>query len=306
MSLTDAQPDISRANDLAVWPWQAEPYRLWSLLDMEQTNISEALKATIAAMRIVGLREPNVSAVIPFLGVMPEPKKKQRRALREDVIKGIDEAIAAYGRSNLPSRLINKLSRLRRDVDEVKAKQIDMKSVRTRLTDFAEDLVDELGEPIFLYIPAEERALFEQKEPLFGQAVADAFPDGNRDIAAAGRCLTLGEGTACVFHSMRVLEHGLRALATKVGLPADAMAQQNWQNVIDQIEKKIRSLDGAPNTTPDKSKKLKQYSSAATQFRYFKDAWRNHVSHSRDFPSSRIDVPRPASTASRLNVRSDG
>ncbi len=32
--LPEAESVIPGASDQAVWPWQAEPYRLWSLLDM--------------------------------------------------------------------------------------------------------------------------------------------------------------------------------------------------------------------------------------------------------------------------------
>src|SRR5258705_2322163 len=35
-----AESVISCANDQAVWPWQAEPYRLWSLLDMRIVDVS--------------------------------------------------------------------------------------------------------------------------------------------------------------------------------------------------------------------------------------------------------------------------
>jgi cell fate (sporulation/competence/biofilm development) regulator YlbF (YheA/YmcA/DUF963 family) len=134
---------------------------------------------------------------------------------------------------------------------------------------------------MFLHIESQRRETYEQKEPLFGKPVADSFNAANRDIAAAGRCLALDEPTACVFHLMRVLEHGLRALAEKVGLDNDAMAHENWQNVIDQIEKKIRALDSLTKG-PAKVDRLKNYSAAAVQFRYFKDAWRNHVSHARE------------------------
>src|SRR5438309_4289456 len=60
-------------------------------------------------------------------------------------------------------------------------------------------------------------------------------------------------------------------LFRSVGLPADAMERQNWQNVIDQIEKKIRELNGAPNT-PGKAEKLTTYS----EFLCF--AWRDRKS----------------------------
>jgi hypothetical protein len=77
---------------------------------------------------------------------------------------------------------------------------------------------------------------------------------------------------------MRVLEHGLKKLAGEVDLPSDSMEHENWKNIIDQIEKKIREMEGLKKT-PEKIERLKVLSGAAVQFRYFKDAWRNHVSH---------------------------
>jgi hypothetical protein len=66
-------------------------------------------------------------------------------------------------------------------------------------------------------IPPERKDFFEC-DNLFGPKVADAFPSCGRDIQKAGSCYTLGQEDACVHHLMLVLERGLRALATKVGV----------------------------------------------------------------------------------------
>jgi hypothetical protein len=77
---------------------------------------------------------------------------------------------------------------------------------------------------------------------------------------------------------MRVLGHGLRALAADVGKGFDV---QNWQNVIDQIESEIRSLGKTLPAGLAKSERLQFLSEAAKELSYFKDGWRNHVSHNR-------------------------
>lgn len=130
----------------------------------------------------------------------------------------------------------------------------------------------------FLMIPAAQRDYYEQHKPPFGEDVAQKFLEASADIAAASRCYALDEWTACVFHLMRVLENGLRNLATTVGLPAETMQHENWKNIIDQIEKKIREMEGLPKTN-EKIERVRLLSEAAAQFRYFKDAWRNHVAH---------------------------
>lgn len=150
------------------------------------------------------------------------------------------------------------------------------------LRELVNNFHSDLAEHYFLMIPKEQRHLYDNppNEP-FGNAVALAFPSAGDDILAAGRCLALDEPTACVFHSMRVLEHGLRAMAVKLGIPPATTALENWKNVIDQMEKAIKDQEALPKS-PAKSEMLKNLSGCAVQFRYFKDAWRNHVSHSHE------------------------
>jgi hypothetical protein len=82
---------------------------------------------------------------------------------------------------------------------------------------------------------------------------------------------------------MRVLEHGLRDLAARVGATfATSIELENWKNIIDVIEKQIRAQEALPKS-PQKSEDLQFYTKAASQFWHFKDAWRNHVSHAREY-----------------------
>lgn len=171
-------------------------------------------------------------------------------------------------------------ARLDRLKSSMAAKHSDARGVRVRLEELRHDLLDELGKPVFVEVEAGRRDLFEQTAPPFGVDVESVFADARDDISAAARCLALGQWTASVFHSMRVLEHGLRALAAKLSLPPDAVVLENWNTVIERIEKAIRDLQNQPKSLL-KAETLEKYSKAAVQFRYFKDAWRNHVSHSR-------------------------
>lgn len=110
------------------------------------------------------------------------------------------------------------------------------------------------------------------------ESALKSFPSANRDVFAAVDCWALGHYTAPVFHSMRVLEHGLRALASELGKTFDI---QNWQNIIDEIESEIRAQGRSLPRGMQKSERLGFLSSAAKEFVYFKDGWRNYVSHNR-------------------------
>jgi hypothetical protein len=81
---------------------------------------------------------------------------------------------------------------------------------------------------------------------------------------------------------MGVAQGGLHALAKdlQVSFPFPVDLAE-WKNVIDKIEAEIRKLEQLPKGQI-KDEKLKFYSNVAVQFRYFKDAWRNHVAHFRE------------------------
>ena len=94
----------------------------------------------------------------------------------------------------------------------------------------------------------------------------------------ASNCYALERWPACVFHLMRVLEFGLGVLAERFSVSTD---RKTWHEVIEAIEGKIRKVD--PRTAgADWKKQQKDFSDAATQFMFFKDAWRNHIMHIRD------------------------
>jgi len=149
--------------------------------------------------------------------------------------------------------------------------------VKSCLENFQIAFYAELRKRLFVFVPPHFAGAFEQ-EALFGEEVNRAFPSATRDIREAGTCLALGLGTACVFHSMRVLEHGLRALAEALGL---TFSVEQWLVIIKQIESKICALENLPKSQ-QRIRDQEFYSGAAKNFRYFKDAWRNHVMHGKE------------------------
>ena len=109
------------------------------------------------------------------------------------------------------------------------------------------------------------------------KGVIDQFQDTIEDIFSGIDLWALGHNTASVFHMMRVLEVGLGWIALEVGIVFET---QNWQNIIEQVESKIRETYRQKNSQ-QKQEKLAFLSKAAKEFFYFKDGWRNYVSHNR-------------------------
>lgn len=98
-----------------------------------------------------------------------------------------------------------------------------------------ERIDDELGGREFFALAAERTEYFETPN-LFGTEVATAFPATTVDIEEAGKCFALGRYTACVFHLMRVVEHGLHALADYLSVPHDF---KTWDPIIKKMRTEV-------------------------------------------------------------------
>ena len=130
----------------------------------------------------------------------------------------------------------------------------------------------------YIYRYPNDRAAVLQAWNAEWAAAIKSFPSAENDIKAGVDLWALQHNTACAFHFMRVLEHGLRALANDVGKSFDV---QNWQNIIEEIEAEIRQLGKNLPRGSEKNERLRFLSEAAKEFVYFKDGWRNYVSHNR-------------------------
>jgi plasmid stabilization system protein ParE len=104
------------------------------------------------------------------------------------------------------------------------------------------------------------------------------FPSSFTELQRAGNCYAFGQPTACVFHSMRALEPCLNSLADHFGI---SFSQENWQKIIQEIETKVRSLGNQPKSQ-QKLEDEKFFGNATAELYFVKNAWRNHVVHTRD------------------------
>lgn len=138
-------------------------------------------------------------------------------------------------------------------------------------------IYSEIGAKKLFYMSDERIKYYHNCEPLGSEARA-AFPTANEELRHAGKCYAIYEHTACVYHCMRALESGLRALATDVGV---TWTVQQWQVVINEIEKAIKSLGNSLPCGQAKSERTQFLSEAAKEFAWFKDGWRNYAAHAR-------------------------
>jgi hypothetical protein len=161
---------------------------------------------------------------------------------------------------------------------------IDAPGVQVQeIVGWAEQIVrrirDECSQRRFLIVDPQKLKYYDQPA-LFGSQVQAAFLDASFDIRETGDCFATDHFTASVFHAMRTLELGLRAFAGHLRLDKVFVDTAQWHNVIEKIEAEIRRRQQLMKGDPQRAQ-LDFYSAAASQFFYLKEAWRNHVSHSR-------------------------
>ena len=134
----------------------------------------------------------------------------------------------------------------------------------------------------FYRYPQAKAMMVAMAEPEW-KRITDAFPDLKEDAMAAVDCFALGHPTASVFHSMRVAEHGLRALAKerKIQLPKNKPVEWGtWREIIRKLDDEIKIVNGK-KAGKAKDAALEFYSGARADLNGFKDEYRNLVMHVR-------------------------
>jgi hypothetical protein len=140
--------------------------------------------------------------------------------------------------------------------------------------------------------------------------VTHAFPDCKDDVLAAVDCYALGQSTASVFHSMRVGEHGLRALAheRRIKLSKNKPVEwATWQEIIRKLDDEIKVI-GGKQAGNARDAALEFYSGARADLNGFKDEYRNLVMHVRakyDEPQAQRALQKVYEFMGRLSAKID-
>lgn len=155
--------------------------------------------------------------------------------------------------------------------------------LESRLEEVQFKIEDELKKRSFLYVPP-ELAVYYDQDALFGEQVSTNFPVANKEIREAGRCYAIGSNTAAVFHLMRAVEHGARVMvkALKVRNRLQCPVElSDWNDLINAMESGLNLAAKGRRQSVSVTERSEFFSHAVGQFRNFKDAWRNNVSHTR-------------------------
>jgi hypothetical protein len=139
----------------------------------------------------------------------------------------------------------------------------------------------DLDGKVCLCVP-EHLAKYYENDALMDEQTANAFPAARKELRLAANSVACGLSTAAIFHAMRAAEIGVRILGKELGVtfPNKPIALAECQQILDQADSKIKAIGQQPKSE-QRDEDQRFFSSAAAQFRYFKDAWRARAAHAR-------------------------
>lgn len=154
--------------------------------------------------------------------------------------------------------------------------------LNTRARALRDAITTELKDYLFYQYPKDKGKKFRSWKRDWETSIK-AFPAIEWDVYEATDCYALQHNTASVFHSMRVAEIGLRALAKerKIRLKKDKPLEWGtWQDIIRELDDEIKIIAGKKAGSA-KDTALAFYSGARADLNGFKDEYRNLVMHVR-------------------------
>jgi hypothetical protein len=203
-------------------PWEDNPYQLFSWWDMEQfsADIYFALASYLANLRA-------------DLKTVPAETKVEAQVLQW--AKGDVDIWAEI--SNLCESIgLRASTKCVKSILENHVKESTVGKMIEEISQLEDIIQWEMQDRLFMFIPS-DRADRYNKSELFGTDVTAKMPQTQFDIVEAGNCYAAGRGTAVVFHLMRIMEIGVQAFGSKIGVVFTN--RKNWQPILDEINTKI-------------------------------------------------------------------
>jgi hypothetical protein len=198
----------------------------------------------------------------------PNDKKTAPRVLRKlrDQTKNLGAKVTELALAEL---LVSMRSR---------KKPMTVRKISDDLDIIQETLRRELSLIHLFVLESGNEKYFAPKEPLFGSDFEMKFPSAMYEVDEAGKCLALGRPTACVFHLMRVMEIGVRAVARCLKIPDPIKpGDRNWGEILRRTKE---AMDFRTKTGAWTSPKHKEFfETAYVSLDAVRAAWRNTTMH---------------------------
>lgn len=196
-----------------------------------------------------------------------EAVERNRASIRDTTIECLSICADFATEASLDGTAVTCAQLSRRVQDD----SLDGPELQRRVAELREFFVTELSQHRFFQLLRSHHKYLGSR--LFGEEVWNRFPAARDDITEAGLCLAVLRGTASVFHLMRVMEEGLKAIAAPLGIPY----APSWESYLRQMDKKINE----PHSTkpPDWRRLQPLFIELLGDLQSVKIAWRNPTMH---------------------------
>jgi hypothetical protein len=168
--------------------------------------------------------------------------------------------------------------------------QVDVSTAVADLRHLEVDFLNDLSKHAFLRVAPATRGYLDN-DALFGDVVKRSFPQAAEDLKEAGNCLAADCNTAAVFHLMRVVEWGLRDFCGRLGFRRVVIDKKKnkyapveyaqWDKILGQVQGRVDHKVEHIRNRRKKQQAQEFYYPILQDIRAIKDAWRNHVMHTR-------------------------
>lgn len=273
------------------------PGRLWSLLDIMKVFNSQGFSVLLRDLQRfqTECRDGRARASRPAfslgLGSHPVEQVKPTPQFLEDVKKFFVNAHKLCEATKLPA------ATAKLDLTNIRLKQQpDESDFSSLLAEFqnAEDMImSDFWKQKFFRVDIGHAWLIDNPKA-FGEEVSTKFPNAVPDIVGAANCLAADCNTAAVFHLMRAVEWGLRALAVNLGLrrlktrrkpgapvKLTPLSHAQWEEIMNQLHPRVDAKLNKLRPGPVKQALQEFYVPLLQDVRGFRDGFRIHTMHSR-------------------------
>jgi hypothetical protein len=164
-----------------------------------------------------------------------------------------------------------------RIIKSLNSKNLSLRDFGLMAAELRRRFEDDLSGLVFLQVEPTKAEFFQLRNP-FGEEVAAKFPSAIFDADEAALCLALDCDTASVFHLMRVMEAGLRALGKSLNDPRlDPGTNPTWERILKRGDEELQKP--LKNRSAEWQQDEQFFSTAVANLRAVKDAWRNPTLH---------------------------
>jgi len=266
--------------------WAVRPFQIVSLLEMleHRANLFYAASHFLCRLRL----DIDQAIADPARGLAALPDLMEANRVRhlEKRLRAVCDDEVEY------ERVLERISYLNGQepgLQPLVGGPFTLGDLKHHLGELTNEIMRSLGSARFMMIPSYDAAYYDNPD-LFGPIVAQRFPNANKEITEAGSFYATGRYTACVFQLMRAVELGARRMVRKLKVQKHLIKNGHsvpvelcdWGMLIAALDKGVVALNFGTGTSKRRKETFEFYNQAVGQFRNFKDAWRNHVSHTRE------------------------